>query len=153
MIVRYFASEWCMTSLFQKGKIYGMWRFSLSFIVSSCTTKPLSSQFCLDNAEENVAYLVLVQWWGDDRQVSQSGKPLCTGASLWAVPKLARGLCLTVVYDLLFFYLGMSHIIYQCPADASTTSGINKPILRTGIELSLIHIYSPRNRDDGQTDT
>ena len=40
----------------------------------------------------NVACLVLVQWWGDDRQVSQSGKPLCTGASLWAVPKLARGL-------------------------------------------------------------
>ena len=81
-----------MTSLFQKGKIYGMWRFSLSFTVSSCTTKPLSSQFWLNNAEENGAYLVLVQWWGDDRQVSQSGKPLCTGASLWAVPKLARGL-------------------------------------------------------------
>ena len=81
-----------MTSLFQKGKIYGMWRFSLSFTVSSCTTKPLSSQFWLDNTEENVAYLVLVQWWGDDRQVSQSGKPLCTGVSLWAVPKLARGL-------------------------------------------------------------
>ena len=81
-----------MTSLFQKGKIYGMWRFSLSFTVSSCTTKPLSSQFWLDNAEENVAYLVLVQWWGDDRQVSQSGKPLCTGASLWAAPKLLRAL-------------------------------------------------------------
>ena len=81
-----------MTSLFQKGKIYGMWRFSLSFTVSSCTTKPLSSQFWLYNAEENVSYLVLVQCWGDDRQVSQSGKPLCTGASLWAVPKLARGL-------------------------------------------------------------
>ena len=93
MIVRYFASEWCMTSLFQKGKIYGMWRFSFSFTVSSCTTKPLSSQFWLDNAEGNVAYLVLVQWCGDDRQVSQSGKPLCTGASLWAAPKLARGLC------------------------------------------------------------
>ena len=91
MIVRYFASEWCMTSLFQKEKIYGMWGFSLSFTVSSCTTKPLSSQFWLDNAEENVAYLELVQWWGDDRQVSQSGKPLCTGSSLWAVPKLARG--------------------------------------------------------------
>ena len=29
----------------------------------------------------------------DDRQVSQSGKPLCTGASLWAVPKLAMGIC------------------------------------------------------------
>ena len=39
-----------MTSLFQKGKIYGMWRFSLSFTVSSCTTKPLSSQFRVDNA-------------------------------------------------------------------------------------------------------
>lgn len=26
-------------------------------------------------------------------QVSQSGKPLCTGASLWAVPKLARERC------------------------------------------------------------
>ena len=24
---------------------------------------------------------------------SQSGKPLCTGISLWAVPKLARGRC------------------------------------------------------------
>ena len=82
-----------MNSLFQKEKIYRKGSFSLSFTVSSCTTKPLSSQFWLDNAEENVAYLVLVQWWGDDRQVSQSGKPLCTGASLWAVPKLARGLC------------------------------------------------------------
>ena len=40
-----------------------------------------------------MAWWVSVQWWGDDRQVSQSGKPLCTGPSLWAVPKLARGLC------------------------------------------------------------
>lgn len=39
-----------------------------------------------------MAWWVSIQWWGDDRQVSQSGKPLCTGASLWAVPKLARGL-------------------------------------------------------------
>lgn len=54
-----------MVSLFQKGKIYGMWSCSLSFTVSSCTTKPLSSQFWLDNAEENVAYLILVQWWGE----------------------------------------------------------------------------------------
>ena len=45
------------------------------------------------NRVENMAWWVSVQWWGDDRQVSQSGKPLCTGASLWAVPKLARGLC------------------------------------------------------------
>ena len=81
-----------MNSLFQKEKIYENGSFSLSSTVSSCTTKPLSSQIWLDNAEENVAYLVLVQWWGADRQVSQSGKPLCTGASLWAVPNLARGL-------------------------------------------------------------
>ena len=67
-----------MTSLFQKGKIYGMWRFSLSFTVSSCTTKPLSSQFWLDNAEENVAYLVLVQWWemtGKFRKVASHSAP------------------------------------------------------------------------------
>ena len=67
-----------MTSLFQKGKIYGMWRFSLSFTVSSCTTKPLSSQFWLDNAEENVAYLVLVQWWemtGKFRKVASHYAP------------------------------------------------------------------------------
>ena len=92
MIVRYFASECCRNSLFQKEKIYRNGSFSISSTVCPCTTKPLSSQFWLNNAEENVAYLVLVQWWGDDRQVSQSGKPLCTGASLWAVPKLARGL-------------------------------------------------------------
>ena len=115
MIVRYFASEWCMTSLFQKGKIYGMWRFSLSFIVSSCTTKPLSSQFWLDNAEENVAYLVLVQWWGDDRQVSQSGKPLCTGPSLWAVPKLARGL-----FPLEPRHVNGVSIPAKCPPDIPT---------------------------------
>ena len=42
-----------------------------------------------------MAWWVSVQWWGDDRQVSQSGKPLCTGASLWAVPKLAMG-CLPI---------------------------------------------------------
>ena len=81
-----------MNSLFQKEKIYRNGSFSLSSTVCPCTTKPPSSPFWLDNAEENVAYLVLVQCWGDDRQVSQSGKPLCTGASLWAVPKLARGL-------------------------------------------------------------
>ena len=32
---------------------------------------------------------VVGRWTGKFRQ---SGKPLCTGASLWAVPKLARGL-------------------------------------------------------------
>ena len=85
------------------------------FIVSSCTTKPLSSQFWLDNAEENVAYLVLVQWWGDDRQVSQSGKPLCTGASLWAVPKLARGL-----FPLEPRHVNGVSIPAKCPPDIPT---------------------------------
>ena len=49
MIVRYFASEWCMTSLFQKGKIYERWSFSFSSAVGSCTTNPLSSPFGFDN--------------------------------------------------------------------------------------------------------
>ena len=60
MIVRYFASEWCMTSLFQKGKIYERWSFSLSFTVSSCTTKPPSSPFRFDNAVEK---MLLVWCW------------------------------------------------------------------------------------------
>ena len=82
-----------MNSLFQKEKIYRNGSFSISSTVCPCTTKPPSSPFRFDNAVgENIAWLVLLQWWGDDRQVSQSGKPLCTGASLWAVPKLARGL-------------------------------------------------------------
>ena len=81
-----------MNSLFQKEKIYRNGSFSISSTVCPCTTKPPSSPFRFDNAVGKMSYLVLVQWWGDDRQVSQSGKPLCTGASLWAVPKLARGL-------------------------------------------------------------
>ena len=60
MIVRYFASEWCMTSLFQKGKIYGIWSFSLSSTVSSCTTKPPSSPFWFDNA---VWGMLLIWCW------------------------------------------------------------------------------------------
>jgi hypothetical protein len=39
-----------------------------------------------------MAWWVSIQWWGDDRQVLQSGKPLCTRDSLGVVPKLARGL-------------------------------------------------------------
>jgi len=38
-----------MTSLFQKGKIYERWSFSLSSAVSSCTTNPPSSPFGFDN--------------------------------------------------------------------------------------------------------
>ncbi len=93
MIVRYFASEWCMTSLFQKGKIYERWSFSFSSTVGPAPQNHRHLHLDLITQGENVAWLVSIQWWGDDRQVSQSGKPLCTGASLWAVPKLARGLC------------------------------------------------------------
>ena len=50
MIVRYFASEWCMNSLFQKEKIYRNGSFSISSTVCPCTTKPLSSPFRVDNA-------------------------------------------------------------------------------------------------------
>ena len=52
--------------------------FLFLFTVSSCTTKPLSSQFWLDNAEENVAYLVLVQCWemtGKFRKVASHSAP------------------------------------------------------------------------------
>ena len=52
MIVRYFVSEWCMNSLFQKEKIYRNGSFSISSTVCPCTTKPPSSPFRLDNAEE-----------------------------------------------------------------------------------------------------
>ena len=94
MIVRYFASEWCTNSLFQKEKIYRNGSFSLSSTVCPCTTKPPSSPVWSDNVGWKI-------WLGGCRfsggemtgQVSQSGKPLCTGASLWAVPKLARRLC------------------------------------------------------------
>ena len=81
-----------MTSLFQKGKIYGRWSFSLSSTVSSCTIKPPSSPFGFDAAVGECCLPGAGSVVGDDRQVSQSGKPLCTGDSLWAVPKLARGL-------------------------------------------------------------
>ena len=60
MIVRYFASEWCMTSLFQKAKICGNGSFSLSSTVCSCTTKPPSSRFRFDNA---VGKMLLVWCW------------------------------------------------------------------------------------------
>ena len=49
MIVRFFASEWCMNSLFQKEKIYRNGSFSLSSTVCPCTTKPPSSPFWSDN--------------------------------------------------------------------------------------------------------
>ena len=94
MIVRYFASEWRVKSLLRKyGKLY-------KGEYSSFPTQPAHTPqnhrhqplFILEDAAGDMAIRFL-QWAADDRQVSQSGKPLCTGASLGAVPKLARGLC------------------------------------------------------------
>ena len=48
-------------------------------------------------------------------QVSQSGKPLCTGDSLWAVPKLARGLC-----PLESRHVNDVSISAKCPLDIPT---------------------------------
>ena len=62
-----------------------------------------------------MAWWVSVQWWGDDRQVSQSGKPLCTGASLWAAPKLARGL-----FPLEPRHVNGVSIPAKCPPDIPT---------------------------------
>ena len=66
---------------------------------------------------------MLVQWWGDDRQVSQNGKPLCTGASLWAVPKLARGL-----RPLEPRYANDVSIPEKCPLDIPAEHLLNKKI-------------------------
>lgn len=83
-----------MNSLFQKEKIYG-WG-ALLFLPQSV---PAPQNHChLHVGVDNTVGIKLLRWYlfsGGEmtEQVSQSGKPLCTGASLWAVPKLARGLC------------------------------------------------------------
>ena len=92
MIVRYFASEWRVKSLLRKyGKLYKGEYSSFppqpSHTPQNHRHQPL---FILEDAAGEMVIRFL-QWAADDRQVSQSGKPLCTGASLWAVPKLAMG--------------------------------------------------------------
>ena len=94
MIVRYFASEWRVKSLLRKyGKLY---KGEYSSFPTQPSHTPQNHRhqplFILEDAAGDMAIRFL-QWAADDRQVSQSGKPLCTGASLGAVPKLARGLC------------------------------------------------------------
>ncbi len=93
-IVRYFAPERCVKSLFQKAGILCKGEQS-GFPPQSFPTpqnhhhQPL---FILEDAAGRIIEEVFAVA-ADDRQVSQSGKPLCTGASLWAVPKLAMGIC------------------------------------------------------------
>ena len=93
-IVRYFASEWRVKSLLRKyGKLY---KGEYSSFPTQPSHTPQNHRhqplFILEDAAGDMAIRFL-QWAADDRQVSQSGKPLCTGASLGAVPKLARGFC------------------------------------------------------------
>ena len=91
-IVRYFAPEWCVKSLFQKAGILCKGEYS-GFPPQSFPTpqnhhhQPL---FILEDAAGRIIEEVFAVA-ADDRQVSQSGKPLCIGASLWAVPELAMG--------------------------------------------------------------
>lgn len=81
-----------MKSLFQKAGILCKGEYS-GFPPQSFPTpqnhhhQPLS--ILEDAAGRNIEEVFAVA--ADDRQVSQSGKPLSTGASLWAVPKLAMG--------------------------------------------------------------
>ena len=90
MIVRYFASEWRVKSLLRKyGKLY---KGEYSSFPTQPSHTPQNHRhqplFILEDAAGDMAIRFL-QWAADDRQVSQSGKPLCTGASLWAVPNPA----------------------------------------------------------------
>ena len=116
MIVRYFASEWRVKSLLRKyGKLY---KGEYSSFPTQPSHTPQNHRhqplFILEDAAGDMAIRFL-QWAGDDRQVSQSGKPLCTGASLWAVPKLARGLC-----PLEPRHVNGVSIPAKCPPDIST---------------------------------
>ena len=54
---------------------------------------------------------------------------------------------IAVIYNLLFFHLRTCHVIYQCPADATATTGVDKAILRTGIE-GVFPIYKLRMKND-----
>lgn len=94
MTVRYLAPEWCVKSLFRKSGI--LCKGEQSSFPSQPFHTPQNHYhqplFILEDATgRTVDEINIVA--ADDRQVSQSGKPLCTGASPWAVPKLARGLC------------------------------------------------------------
>ena len=93
-IVRYFAPEWCVKSLFQKAGILCKGEQSGCPPQSFPTPQNHHHQplFILEDAAGRIIEEVFAVA-ADDRQVSQSGKPLCTGASLWAVPKLAMGIC------------------------------------------------------------
>ena len=47
---------------------------------------------------------------------------------------LLDGVIVALVDNLLFLHLGMGYVVHQRPADTTTAAGINKAILRTGIE-------------------
>jgi len=44
--------------------------------------------------------------------------------------------------DFFLFYFGMTDVIYECPSDTSSIAGVNKTILRAGIQGILpIHKF------------
>ena len=79
-----------MNSLFQKEKIYRNGSFSISSTVCPCTTKPPSSPFRFDNAVGKM----LLGWccFSSGEMTGKFRKVASLGVSLWAAPKLARGL-------------------------------------------------------------
>ena len=56
---------------------------------------------------------------------------------------LLDGVIVAPVDNLLFLHLGMGYVVHQRPADTTTAAGINKAILRTGIE-GIFAIYKLR---------
>ena len=56
---------------------------------------------------------------------------------------LLDGVIVAPVDNLLFLHLSMGYVVHQRPADTTTAAGINKAILRTGIE-GILAIYKLR---------
>ncbi len=61
----------------------------------------------------------------------------------FTVLHLLNGMIITLVDNLLFLHLSMGYVVHQRPADTTTAAGINKAILRTGIE-GIFAIYKLR---------
>ena len=65
------------------------------------------------------------------------------GMRTFTILHLLDGVIVAPVDNLLFLHLGMGYVVHQRPADTTTAAGINKAILRTGIE-GIFAIYKLR---------
>ena len=61
----------------------------------------------------------------------------------FAVLHFFNSVIVALVDNLFFFYFCMRYIVYQCPTNTSTASGIDETVLRTGIK-SVFTIYKFR---------